>query len=217
MVERMPRQNRVDPFGQLIATPARGQLMGNRGCLHDAAGRLTGRRWTTKAWLACRLEFKARWRPIMAPRRYTELFFLDEATALAAGHRPCGECRRADFARFKAAWLAGNQRLGIAAESSIREIDAVLHGERLSAKGRPIIDAALDTLPDGTMWLFRESADHDIWIAAGSRIARWTPAGYDLVRQRPRSVQVRVLTPPSIVRALAAGYVPAIHPSAFAK
>jgi hypothetical protein len=216
MVERMPRQNRVHPSGHLIATPARGGLMGNRGCLHDAHKNVTGRRWTTKAWIACRLEFKNRRRQIMAPRRYTELFFLDEATALAAGHRPCGECRRADFLRFKAAWCAGNRKRGIAAENSVRDIDAVLHGERLSAKDHPIIDAALATLPDGTMWLFHESPDHDVWIVAGRRIARWTPAGYDLSRHRPRDLRVRVLTPPSIVAALAAGYAPVIHPSVFA-
>jgi hypothetical protein len=156
------------------------------------------------------LEFRGRWRPIMPPGRYTALFFLDEATALAAGHRPCGECRHADYRRFKAAWCQGNRKLGIGPERPVREIDAVLHSERLSAKERPVAEADLDTLPDGAMWL-REDA---VWVVAGRRIARWTPGGYDLVRPRPRGLQVRVLTPPSMLRAIHTGYIPGIHPSA---
>src|SRR4051794_26424644 len=99
----MPRQNRVTPSGDIITTPERGTLMGNRGVLHDADARIV-RRWQGKRWIACVLEFKGRWRPVMAPGRYTELFFLDEATALAAGHRPCAECRRRRFDEFRDTW-----------------------------------------------------------------------------------------------------------------
>jgi hypothetical protein len=213
VVVPLPRQNRVDPFGQLIATPARGLLMGNRGCLHDADGRPIGRRWTTKTWISCRLDFRGRWRPVTPPRRYTALFFLDEATALAAGHRPCGECRHADYRRFKAAWCTGNKSSGLTVATSIREIDDILHGERLSAGARTFPAARLDDLPDGTLWLFRENDLHEPWIVTGDRIARWTPAGYDRLRERPAGLTVRVLTPPSMVEAMRGGFTPTIHPT----
>src|SRR3954451_8147614 len=126
----MPRQNRVTPFGEIVAVPERGTMMGNRGVLHDARGRIF-RPWQVKRWLICLLEFRGRHRAVMAPNRYTELFFLDEATALAAGHRPCFECRRGRFLAFRDAWAAGN-RESIGPEA-IRAamIDDRLHAERV--------------------------------------------------------------------------------------
>ena len=132
-----PLQNRVTPSGDLIATPAHGTLMGNRGRLHDPARRIVRRvAGGYRAWVTCRLAFGGRRRVVMAPNRYTELFFLDEATALAAGHRPCGECRRADFRRFRATWLAANPDRGLGPDAPIDAIDRELHRDRLRPKGQ---------------------------------------------------------------------------------
>ena len=132
----MPLQNRVSPRGDVIAVAARGALMGNRGRLHDATRQVVRRQVSSyRAWVTCLLAFKGRRRTVMAPGRYTELFFLDEATALAAGHRPCGECRRADYRRFKTAWLAGNPGRGLAGAVPIAAIDLELHGDRLTSEG----------------------------------------------------------------------------------
>src|SRR5205814_2777553 len=125
----MPLQNRVTPFGEIVAVPARGTFMGNRGRLHDAQQRLTRSRWHLKAWIICVLEFEGRHRTVMAPNRYTELFFLDEATALAAGHRPCFECQRRRYNEFRAAWAAGN--LHGPSPVTAGEIDERLHADRL--------------------------------------------------------------------------------------
>ena len=206
----MPRQNRVTPGSTLIAVPERGTLMGNRGILHDAQGRLTGRRWTTLAWVTCRLAFKGRRRPVMAPGRYTELFFLDEATALAAGHRPCGECRRADYRRFKALWLRAS---GLPGDTPLQALDRQLHAERKErgAAGETH-RAPLAALPDGTLLALDD--DREAWLVLGGALLRWTPAGYRERRPRPAEGMARVLTPPSTVRVLAAGYRPTLHPSA---
>lgn len=211
----MPRMNRVDPWGELIATEARGTLMGNRGRLHDDEGNIV-RRWTTRAWIACRLDFKGRQRPIMAPDRYTELFFLDEATALAAGHRPCAECRREDYRRFKAAWIAGNAALGLTSATPVAKIDAILQRDRVA--GPPLFtkvyhDAELDRLPDGVF--IAGDAPHDAWLVWGDDLLHWTPSGYDETRVRPEARTVQVLTPRSIVAAIEAGYRPGVHPSAW--
>ena len=145
----MPLQNRVTPLGEIIADPARGHVYGNRGCLHDAEGRIR-RRYSGKLWIACRLEFKDRRRPLLRPGRYTELFFLDDATALAAGHRPCAECRREDYNRFLAQWPYPGERAP--------EINARLHAERLDEhRGQRHHDADLDALPDGT-FIVRDGA-----------------------------------------------------------
>lgn len=210
----MPRQNRVDPYGNLITTSARGTLMGNRGCLHDADGRLTRRQWTTQAWIACRLSFKGRRRTIMAPGRYTELFFLDEATALAAGHRPCGECRRDAYRRFKAAWCAGNRRYGLDVEVPIHAIDRIIHAERVGGRRHGPIRIALGDLPDGVFIHDEETGAP--WLTAGHRLIRWSPFGYDISRPRPASGTVNLITPASIVAALAAGYRAGVHPTASA-
>lgn len=201
----MPRQNRVTPSGELVANAARGRWMGNRGRLHDAAGRLGRARWRTRAWIICRLEFKGRRREIMAPGRYTELFFLDEATALAAGHRPCGECRRADFEAFRRAWLRGNPGAEPAAAAGIRAIDAVLHAERLRPDGAKRTWAAeLAELPGGAM-LLEAGVDGPPLLWWDGRLWPWTPSGYAAPR-RLQDGPVEVLTPASTCRALAAGY-----------
>ncbi|MBI3453738.1 MAG: hypothetical protein HY057_13085 [Rhodospirillales bacterium] len=208
----MPRCNRVDPQGNLIATPARGTLMGNRGCLHDAASHPTGRRWATKTWIACRLAFKDRRRRLVTPGRYTELFFLDEATAFAAGHRPCAECRREDYRRFKRAWLAGRPATD---DLPAAALDAVLHRERIGpppVRVRIAYIANIGQLPDGAM-IEQESAA-GAWLVLGDRLLRWSPYGYDAAMLRTGETPVRVLTPRSVVAAFAAGYAPAIHPSA---
>lgn len=197
----MPRQNRVDPWGKLVATSARGTLLGNRGVLHDCGGAIR-RAWKVKAWIACRLAFKGRHRQVMTPNRWTELFFLDEATALAAGHRPCHECRRQDALRFKAAWLAGQQREG---NPPIGAVDDVLHAERLG----PRWSHRLDALPAGTMIEHGDGA----WLWWRGRLLPWSFQGYGAPADAA-PVEVTVLTPRSIVAALARGYVPAVHASA---
>jgi hypothetical protein len=193
----VPRQNRVSPLGELIATPARGLVYGNRGCLHDAQGRIR-RHHATRRWIACRLRFRGWHRaPLMQPGRFTELFFLDEATAFAAGHRPCALCRREDYARFRA--LLG--------EPGADALDARLHEER----GR-VRDAELASLPDGAFVLF----DGEPWLVHGDALRRWTPAGYAARRARGTG-PAQLVTPPSIVAVLAQGWsgaVPLLHPTA---
>jgi hypothetical protein len=209
-----PRQNRVTPRGDLVAVAARGGLMGNRGRLHDPAGRIVRRQVAGyRAWVTCLLDFKGRRRPIMVPGRYTELFFLDEATALAAGHRPCGECRRSDFLRFKAAWLAANPGSRGAGPTSIADIDREMHRDRLTADGRQRTFAMEPAvLPDGA-FVARGTGGPPLLIWAGS-LRPWTPEGYGKAEARPAAGAVTVLTPASTVRALAAGYTPGVHPSA---
>jgi hypothetical protein len=160
-----PRQNRVTPYGELIAVPARGTLMGNRGRLHDPDGRIVRRVvHGYRAWVTCHLEFRGRHRTVMAPNRYTELFFLDEATALAAGHRPCGECRRADFRHFKAAWVKGNPERGIGLGASITAIDRELERDRLGAEGQArAYRAQPASLPDGVFVAGSGPADAARW------------------------------------------------------
>jgi hypothetical protein len=207
----VPRQNRVTPFGALISTPARGTLMGNRGCLHDAEGRIR-RGFVGTRWIACVLQFKGRRRPIMTPGQYTELFFLDEATALAAGHRPCMECQRGRYLAFRAHWLAANPSLATSPVPLVAEVDGVLHAERIVDRHdkRTYTEQAAH-LPEGAMVADPEGR---AWLVRGDRLLQWTPDGYGRARPRPRSGPMTVLTPPSIVRALAHGYPVEIHASA---
>jgi len=203
----MPLQNRVTPFGEIVAHPARGLFMGNRGILHEAGRRLhPTRRWAHKAWICCLCEFRGRHRTVMTPGRYTELFFLDEATALAAGHRPCFECRRADARRFAAAWADGNGGL----RPTARDMDTVLHAERLDGKTKRLhpLPASPDPLPDGAM----VAAEGRAWLVRDGRFLPWSFEGYGAAADKLSSLSL--LTPPSIVSALAAGYRPALHPSA---
>ncbi len=208
-----PLQNRVTPFGDLIATPARGTLMGNRGCLHDPGRRIVRRVASGyRAWVTCRLEFRGRHREVMAPGRYTELFFLDEATALAAGHRPCGECRRADYQRFKATWLVANRDRRLSRDALIGAIDRELHRDRVGPGGRSrTYLAQVGSLPDGVLVARPDSAE--ALLVWQGRLAPWSPAGYGAFRPSSREEWVRVLTPRSTTATIAAGYAPGVHSS----
>ncbi len=193
-------------------------MMGNRGgALHDAARTLGVSRWRTKAWLTCRLAFKGRHRQVMTPRRYTALFFLDEATALAAGHRPCYECRRPDFNRFVACWLAGNRPDHSGPRPPIAILDRQLHQERVGRDRSKITTVvALEEVPDGAF--VRLAARPGLcWLVRGAALHPWTPEGYGQAIERARGAKVELLTPPSSARALAAGYRPSIHPSIAAR
>jgi len=196
----MTLQNRVTPGGEIIADPARGTLMGNRGILHDAQQRLGVARWRHPHWIFCRLAFKGRWRPVMAPHRYTELFFLDEATALAAGHRPCCDCRREDFQRFQAAW-----RRAFGHDAAAGAIDRALHQARVEPRSRHQIrfEAPLDDLPDGAFVLLPDAPSP--LLVQGDRLHPWHPGGYGPPRER-WSGRVAVLTPAPTVAVLRAGY-----------
>jgi hypothetical protein len=202
----MPLQNRVTPFGDIVATPYRGLFTGNRGIIHDPATKTLTRRWTSKAWITCVCEFRGRRRTVMGGRSWTELFFLDEATAFAAGHRPCFFCRRDDALRFRAAWEAGNGVAGILAP----EMDAVLHRERLSdGKKRPhALPAPIERLPDGAM----VALGSESYLIARGQLRRWSFEGYH--RADAGAAAAMLLTPPSILHALSAGYQPVLHPSA---
>ena len=206
----MPLQNRVTPLGDLIADPGRGLVYGNRGCLHDARGRIR-RGYAVKRWIACRLRFRGWHRePLMQPGRFTELFFLDEATAFAAGHRPCALCRREDYVRFVEIWR-GVQSGPASAEA----MDERLHAERLDPRTREQRHhrARMDDLPDGTFVLY-SSEPH---LVLGRSLLRWTNAGYADRASRPSGEDATVITPSTLVEVLRAErdpVVPFLHPTA---
>ncbi|MEC5322710.1 hypothetical protein [Aurantimonas sp. A3-2-R12] len=203
----MPLQNRVTPLGEIIADPARGALMGNRGILHDRDRKLGRSRWKHKAWIACVLAFRGRRRTPMTSGR-SELFFLDEATALAAGHRPCAECRRADFNAYREAWRKTHH---LAAPPSAKAMDDALHAHRVKPRLRDQVHhtrAAAD-IPDGAFVL----VDGDAWLVWKRRLLRWSASGYDRVGELPGG-PLTVVTPKPSVDALAAGYRVAVHDSA---
>jgi hypothetical protein len=206
----MTLQNRVTPLGELIADPARGLVYGNRGCLHDDAGRIR-RAYAGKRWIACRLQFRDWHRsPLMRPGGFTELFFLDEATALAAGHRPCALCRREDYVQLLETWRRG--------PANADAIDAQLHGERLdpATRKRRFHEMAFDDLPDGTFVILEDSPH----VLVGGRPLRWTPSGYVDQKDRSRRGSGLVLTPPSLVDLLRIDRDPAVpflHPSALVR
>jgi hypothetical protein len=207
----VPKQNRVTPFGELVAVDCRGTLMGNRGCLHDDE-QCIRRPFACKRWLICVLEFRGRHRTVMTPRRYTELFFLDEATALSAGHRPCAECQHARYRLFRDIWAGANAGAVQSPKPSADEMDEVLHAERLGPGRQKRTYAALPSkLPTGAM-----AADqlNRPYLVLNSSIVPWTPAGYGRPIEPPSGVEFYVLTPHSIVRALAAGYPVELHASA---
>ncbi|HLX32668.1 MAG TPA: hypothetical protein VKR79_07855 [Gaiellaceae bacterium] len=191
----MPLQNRVTPLGEIVATPERGLVFGNRGRLHDDERRIR-RAWNGRRWIACRLEFRGRRREPMPPGRYTGLFFLDDATALAAGHRPCAECRREDYRSY----------LALAGATGADELDFRLHADRLGPKE----EGAIASLPDGAFVL----RDGEPWLVLTGELLRWTPGGYG--KRRPANGHAVVLTPPTSLRVLAAGWrgaLPLVHPS----
>lgn len=213
----MSLRNRVTPLGDIIATPERGLVYGNRGCLHDAGGELR-RPSTGRRWIACRLQFRGpRRAPLMAPGRYTELFFLDEATALAAGHRPCAECRREDYRRLTALWaqLHPGQRGADAIDAQLHTERLDLHRQHGANAGHPrrLHAARFEDLPDGSFVLHAGEA----FLVRGAALRRWTPGGYDTALPRPAGGPALVITPPSLVALLRARWtpvVPLLHPSA---
>ena len=201
----MTLQNRVLPTGDIIADPARGTLTGNRGILHDDAQHLGTARWRHPHWISCVLEWNGTRRTPMTPGTWTELFFLDEAVAMAAGHRPCALCRRPAFRAFQAAWADGT---GLPADAP--SIDRALHAARVTRDRRQVRhDAPLSTLPDGTFILWQDRPH----LVRRDRLHPWTPAAYGPPLPRPEAT-VTVLTPAPMVATLGAGYVPQIHPTA---
>lgn len=204
----MSLQNRVDPYGALHATEARGAWMGNRGVLHDASKHLVAA-WRLQRWITCVLTFKERRREVFAPNRYSELFFLDEATSLAAGHRPCAECRRERYEEFRAAWAVGGRGRGSAPGFLKAEaIDRVLHAERLDAGGgKRTYAAVVSSLPDGTIV---EHAGIPHLVRDGT-LSPWSLTGYGPAADVAPETEVAVLTPRSIVLAIQEGFLPQVH------
>lgn len=199
----MPLQNRVTPWGEIVAVAGRGTIMGNRGVLHNDR-RTIVRDWQVKRWIACVLDFKGVRRPVMSPRTWTELFFLDEATAFAAGHRPCAYCRNADYKRFRSLWeaLFGNVL-------NVDAIDAELHAERTDGRKKRTWRANISTLPDGTF----VAVDGIARILWRGHLAAWSDSGYTGSIVAPAHLEADVLTPRSIVAIFRSGYVPAVHPT----
>jgi hypothetical protein len=199
-------QNRVDPFGNIIKTSARGAWMGNRGIIHNPEQQIL-RPFKLKAWLICELEFRGRKRQVMAPNRYTELFFMDEATAFAAGHRPCFECRRSDYNKFKSFWLKGNPGYDFDEKTSIQKIDNILHGERISRdKSKATYEESVNGLPNGAFVL----SDDKPYLIFNGQIYLWSPFGYEKGIAIPKAGRLPVLTPKSVVNAFRAGLMPQI-------
>ena len=204
----MPLQNRVTPMGEIVAEPERGMFTGNRGIIHNPRTRtLLNRRWASPAWLICVLQWRGIRRTVMGTRSWTELFFLDEATALAAGHRPCFLCQRAEAMAFQTSFPTRDR----AARPKAPDIDRILHGERLNGRRKRLHDLtspAVD-LPDGAM-IFQDGVPH---LILSGQAQRWSPRGYDVPTAPLDGAQL--ITPPSTVAALRAGYQPRLHASAF--
>jgi len=199
-------QNRIDPQGNIISTSARGAWMGNRGQLHGK-GKTILRPFKLKAWITCLLEFKGWHREVMSPNLYTELFFMDEATAFAAGHRPCFECRRPDYDRFKTCWLKGNPQYGFTEKTSIREIDDILHRERIDHDSNKVtFTASFSDLPAGVFIRI----DDKPFLISGGQLYQWSPFGYGKAIHNATAQQVMVLTPQSVLNAFRAGYQPQV-------
>jgi hypothetical protein len=197
-------QNRVDPCGEIIATNARGLWMGNRGVIHNQYQQII-RPFKHKAWIICQLEFKGRKRTVMTPNRWTELFFLDEATALSAGHRPCFECRKEDAKRFKSCWIKGNPLHGFTMATSINEIDEIIHRERIGLEKKKVLHTRkLSDIPDGAFILMTGNP----FLFYKSQLHRWTPFGYKESISVSHTSMLNMLTPNSIVNAIIAGYEP---------
>lgn len=209
-----PLQNRVTPFGEIISTAERGLLMGNRGgAIHNAAKQLTSRRWVSNHWIICLLEFKGRKMELMAPGQYTQLFFLDEATALSAGHRPCFECQRTKAKQFFDAWRKGNPLLVGEGALRVDLVDVVLQRERLTRdRSKMMYETTIGELPGGVL-VVRSRSPKAAWLLWQGRLRLWTPGGYTDDEPARSMERVRVLTPRSVVNAFVGGYVPAVHPT----
>jgi len=205
----MPLQNRVIPTGEIVAHPARGTYMGNRGILHTANQTLSHARWRHKAWIICLLKFKGRHSEVMPLNRYTRLFFLDEAVALSAGHRPCAECRRQVYNSFKSKWLKSQ---GVAA-CRASDMDNKLHGERIDQKLKTqrTTTSPIERLPSGVF--IRLSEHQPAYLVQDDALYAFKGTHYGGPVRRPKSGPVSVLTPPSTVEVLRAGYLPDLHPS----
>jgi hypothetical protein len=204
----MPLQNRVDPFGNLIRTAARGTVMGNRGgALHNNDREIV-RAYKSRRWITCVLEFRGRHRVVMSPNRYTELFFLDEATAFAAGHRPCAECRRERYNAFRDAWRRSHKKHG---PPFADEMDLELHPARIDKGKKVAYESELRSLPDGCFVEITGSA----YLVLDDALLLWTPEGYAKREPRPKDLTVRVLTPAPIVECFRQGYSPEIHKSPY--
>ena len=202
----MSRQNRVDPAGRLVATAARGTLMGNRGCLHNDRGNIV-RTTARDAWVTCLLEFKGRRRTVMQPGHYTELFFLDEATALAAGHRPCAECQRDRYAAYLEAWM---RTFGLTKRPTAKDVDAVLKSQR--GKLSAIDGSEAASLPTGA--ILGNAASGDFFLVAAGRTYPWTFTGYSSpVPGMAGARGLQLVTPPCQLALLRAGYLPKLHRS----
>ena len=202
----MPLQNRVDPFGNIFRTAARGTMMGNRGgALHNSDREIV-RRYKSRRWITCVLEFRGRYRLVMSPNRYTELFFLDEAVAFAAGHRPCAECRRERYNAFKDAWRRAHKQHELPLAD---EMDLDLHPKRIANGKKVTYKARLNSLPDGCFVQVEGSA----YLVAADALLLWTPEGYARRDERPKDSMVTVLTPESIVGCFRQRFVPDIHES----
>ena len=201
----MTLQNRVLPSGEITAQSWRGTLMGNRGILHDDHQRLTSRRWQHPHWVTCVLKYKDWHRPVMTPRNYTELFFLDECSALATGHRPCGLCRRAAYQSFRSAWA------GAHGADTLAHDDRMLHAARVTRTRQHVRhQVPIGGLPDGT-FICHDGAPHLIWQ---SHLLRSDGGSYTACLPRPARGTATVLTPAPTVAVLAQGYEPDIHPTA---
>jgi hypothetical protein len=206
----VPLQNRVMPTGEIVADPGRGLMMGNRGCLHGPGRQLGVSRWRSQLWICCVLDWRGVRRDPMPPGRWTALFFLDEATALAAGHRPCAYCRRRDYLDFAEAWRSA-RRLGHRPRAG--EMDAVLHRERVDRRRRQLTHRAPAAgLPDGVMI----RAGGGAGLLLGGRLLPWSFQGYGAPAGDGLPAVAEVLTPPATVAAIAAGYRPLVHPTALA-
>jgi len=197
-------QNRVNPFGQIIKTPERGAWLGNRGVIHNEHKEIV-RSFKIKAWITCVLEFKGRHREIMQPNRWTELFFLDEATAFSAGHRPCFQCRYQDHQRFKALWLKGNPQYGFDMKTPVSKIDEILQTERIAAdKSKVTYKESIKALPNGTFVIYNDQP----YLLKDDQLYLWNPAGYEKGMALPNVNKLQVLTPRSFVNMFKAGYLP---------
>lgn len=208
----MPLQNRVNPFGVIVATPERGAWTGNRGVIHNAEKKII-KHHAVKYWITCVLDYKGMRRAVMSPNRWTELFFLDEATAFAAGHRPCGFCRYADFKKFKSLWITANgAQYNVTKQTKMDIIDEYIHQERLNKDGtHKRFKAALQSLPTGT-FIALENTKTYLWY--NDRLLEWSFSGYRETFDMPENQEVEVLTPFSYVNVFKMGYIPQIHDSA---
>jgi hypothetical protein len=199
-------QNRVNPFGEIIRTSNRGAWLGNRGVLHNDKQEIV-RSYKIKAWITCVLEFRGRHREVMQPNRWTELFFLDEATAFSAGHRPCFQCRYLDHQRFKTYWLKGNPVLGFNMKTPISKIDDIIQLERITAdQSKVTYKEKLAVLPNGTFVSYQDNA----YLVNGGKLYLWTSAGYEKPIAFPDLPTLPVLTPKSIVNMFSVGYLPQV-------